>query len=555
MSENKIINGLKAAWELPKKLKSDSLSEALFTLRGFAPEERDPDPRTDPLLPSAAEFAGRFLAAVKPGEKIIINGDYDVDGVCSSAVFGAMAEAIGIKVCIELPNRFTDGYGVALDAVERAIDAGCSALVTLDCGSADTERLSDLAARKNIPVFIVDHHLVGERKPVSGIVEFNPSAIAASNPENYCAGVLCMLIAMAVSEKYEEVREYLPDFIFLAGLAAIADVSGLRGPASRAAAKKLLKEGWKANNHGVRALYEAAGLAGEITSSDVGFKIAPMINAAGRLDSATLALQLFSAQTANQASAAVYPLATLNKKRQALQNEMVTSAIKAHLVRNNQNVVMEWQNDWHAGMVGPVAGRLVERFGVPAFLGSVLEDRNSITFSARSVPGIDIHGVVSECAVGLPLIFGGHKMAMGMRVENSQKGIATIDELRLRVSEYLPAPSKTTRKIDRFLSAESVNWLNFQELQSVEPFGTGNARPMLCVPNVSVAVSHNPRGTMLTGVATDSAGNTFIVRAFRMDTLSGTARFTGHLIGTLTSKQFGVERAVEFLIEDAVILD
>jgi single-stranded-DNA-specific exonuclease len=236
------------------------------------------DAVNDELYPAAREFLESLLLQ-KPGS-VFVSADYDVDGVTSAAILGRLFRSLGIRCAASLPCRFTDGYGVNYkDAAARFSSDPFDLLVTADCGGADTARLKAFAAQINRRVFVLDHHLAETVVDDGNLTVLNPAA-GGRSPQ-YCAAVLCALVVRAAVAERLVSPEFLAEMEMLAGLAVVADCVRVDGIAARHCLDLLLRKGAEQGPPGIRGLFVAAGLSGQISTADVAFKLAPMLNAAG----------------------------------------------------------------------------------------------------------------------------------------------------------------------------------------------------------------------------------------------------------------------------------
>ena len=358
------------------------------------------------------------------------------------------------------------------------------------------------------------------------------------------------MIAYHFSKRFPLYKEYLSDALFFGGLAAIADVISMKSIASRALADRFLKEaGSKMKNLGFRLYMKACGLAdGVMTTADVGFKLVPPLNAAGRLDDPNGVMALFDESvTTDGADRMIHKLQTLNLDRRREQDAICSDAHRAY---EKGPALAYYSKNWHIGVVGPAAGRLAEALNIPVFLGGYSYNTKSFSFSGRSGgSGIDIHALLSKVLEGLPVQMGGHRAALGFRIKETDiESVFPVIQERLMAltPEVVPL-----RKCDVIVSTVSLN--HWEEIRKLEPFGNGNPEPVVCVPKVSVELRKNPdRSDMSTGTAITCDGRRFECLIFHNPVLSSVTRFYGDIVGKLICDRRGSTPIVKLIIEDFI---
>lgn len=430
------------------------------------------------LMKGMAEAVERLRRAASLQEKVLVHGDYDVDGITGTAIVSSALAKLGVPHETFLPERSRDGYGVSREAIRRASREGIRILVTVDCGISAKEEIEEARAA-GIEALVLDHH----RLPSDGL----PPAKAILNPlqescaypfKELSAGGLAFKLAQALlgAEAFE--------FLDLAALSTIADMAPLHGEN-----RVLVKEGLCAlsakKRVGLRALAETASLrAREIKASHVGFVIAPRLNAAGRMSSATTSLRLLLTPNEREAKSLARILEEENRARQREERRVTEEAIDEverthHFARDR--VLVAAREGWHAGVIGIVASRLVERYHRPALVIAIQEGRAK--GSGRSIPGFHLFNALEASREAL-LEFGGHEQAAGFSVE-----IGRIPGLRKLVNEYAHAgyPGEI------FLRSIAVDWelplaeltpRFLKELELLEPHGVGNPKPVFLTRNL-----------------------------------------------------------------------
>ena len=356
--------------------------------RAFVAGELEPH---DPfLLGDMAVAVERIRAAIAEGRRICVHGDYDVDGICATALAVLTLRTLGADVEWHLPSRFEEGYGVSGDTISRLADEGCTLLLTVDCGITAVEEVAAAKAR-GLEVIVTDHHRPGPTLPDCPVVATRPSDYPF--PELCGTGVVCKL-AQALGV---DVAPYLD----LVALATIADVVPLLDE-NRSLAIAGLRALARTQRPGLQALMRNAHVdPAAVDAAAVGFRLAPRINAAGRLGRPDAALELLLTTDAKEAKRLADELETLNRDRQAVEDRILRAAIAEveswpEPKRRRRGYVI-WGEDWHEGVIGIVASRLVERFNRPVVL--IAGTEREWKGSGRSLPAFDLHGALAACSV------------------------------------------------------------------------------------------------------------------------------------------------------------
>lgn len=431
------------------------------------------------LLPDMERAVIRILKAVRAGEKIRIYGDYDVDGVTSVCVLLRALQGLGADVDYYIPARLEEGYGVNLEAIEKAAAAGASLLITVDCGITAFREVA-LAAERGLDVIVTDHHEPADDLPPACAV-VSPKRRDSRYPFVDLAGVgvayklsHALLKAWAGTlDAVEPPREMLD----LVALGTIADVAPLMGE-NRVFAKHGLARMNSTNNIGLCALVEKAGLVGrEITAGVVSFALAPRLNAAGRLGDASLSVDLLTTPSAERASRIACVLDQANQERQALEQsilEEAASMVETEGDEARDAVLVLAGEGWHAGVIGIVASRLAERFWRPAILISL--EGESGRGSGRSIEPFDLYEGLSLCADLLDG-FGGHRHAAGLSIARS--AVASFRERINAVARRVLTREDLVRKVvcDLEIGFCEVDLRVAEELAALAPFGVANPPP------------------------------------------------------------------------------
>jgi len=464
------------------------------------------DPKMSDVYPpetlvATGPAAERIAAAISAGNKIVLYGDYDVDGITGVAILWHCLRLAGAKVDFYVPHRLEEGYGLNTQAIDALIDGGAKLIITVDCGVTAIEP-AEHAKKRGVELIITDHHrphttdsgdvqLPDTLLVHSGIA--SPGDPAYPNPDLSGAGV-ALKLAWAVAQNISkarrvkpEFRQFLIDAVGLAALGTIADVVPLTGE-NRIIAHEGLKGLRQSKLPGVQALIHSAGLAGrKLDGYDLGFKLAPRLNAIGRMGHAQLAVELLTRAEPADAVRIAENLEQQNLARQRLQKKITRQAIE-QVIRENQNAdtvrgIVLASPGWHAGVIGIVASRITEEFGRPTVMIAL---ENGIgQGSARSIRNFPLHEVFADCRDHL-MTYGGHAMAAGLRIEASK-----VDDFRAafqnRAGQLLtPADLRPKLRIDEVVQLADLNPQLVADMARLEPFGAENPSARLATEWVDV---------------------------------------------------------------------
>jgi len=432
------------------------------------------------LMLGMREAVARLEQAIDNQEPILIYGDYDVDGTTGTAVLLRALKLLGAQTGFHVPHRFTEGYGIQQAALERARNEGYKLVVSVDCGIRAHEPL--YWARDNgLDVIITDHHLPdGDHGSPPALAVLNPNQVGCNYPDKHLAGVgvAFKLVHALFRERGRESQ--VAAFMKIVAIGTVADVAKLVGE-NRAIVALGLKDLAKARNPGLRALMEVAGCGDGkgMTAYDLGFRLGPRINAAGRMDAAKAVVELFDTRDTEEARRLAIHLDTRNEERKVVQQQIIDLAV-AELADNGKpgsHVAVIAGEGWHRGVIGIAASKIAERINRPCVVFSIEGD--VAHGSGRSIAAYHLLDGLTSCA-DLFEKFGGHSHAAGVTIRPER-----IDQLRERLNQHAAScltaddlePSVT---IDLELRAEDVTFGLTKELQSLEPYGAGNARPVFC---------------------------------------------------------------------------
>jgi len=453
------------------------------------------DPRlrelSDPfLLPNMAAAVDRLFAARAQSEPLVIYGDYDVDGVTSTALLIEFLERLGWRVSHFLPHRMDEGYGLSPEGVEHCLlQHPVSLILAVDCGSTAVEPIARLRAR-GVDVIVLDHHQIASPPPeATALVNPRLAGISSIGIE-LCSAGLAFKLAHAILKRGRDlglaaaVEFDIKLLLDLVALGTIADLVPLRRE-NRILVRAGLDRLNQTQRPGLQALCEVAQITSTIGGYEVGFLLAPRLNAAGRLEDACEALDLLLADDYSRAAAIARSLDARNRQRQQIEKAIADEVIGTLDARFNPQtdyVIVEGQMPWHIGVVGIVASRVLQRFYRPTII--VGGDGDACRGSGRSIEGFDLADALRHCD-GLLLRHGGHAMAAGLSVNPGN-----LDALRLRLNELArdrlrPEQLHPPLRLDASAGLSELTEEQIVELDRLRPTGQGNPPVQLIVPNLA----------------------------------------------------------------------
>jgi single-stranded-DNA-specific exonuclease len=439
-------------------------------------------PRHDPLLlGDMAAAVERIRGAVERGERICVHGDYDVDGISATVVALLTLRELGACVEWRLPSRFEEGYGLATETIEQLAAEGVDLVLTVDCGItavAEVERARALG----VDVIVTDHHRPGDVLPDCPVVATRPSSYGCV--ELCGTGVVHTLARALLGDDHPAVVRSLD----LVALATIADVVPLVDE-NRALAAAGLRALARTSRPGLQALMRAAHVdPATVDSTSVAFRLAPRINAAGRLGRPDVALELLLTEDRDEADRLAAQLEDLNRERQGLEERILREALALveswpEPQRARRGYVL-WREGWHEGVIGIVASRLVERFHRPVVL--VAPSGDGWKGSGRSIAEFDLHGGLATCAAHLEA-FGGHRAAAGLTITEEQLEPFAVAFARHADTALAEIDLRPLTVVDAIVPASGLTLELAHELERLAPFGLGNPEPTLLVASVEAA--------------------------------------------------------------------
>ncbi|MCC6824328.1 MAG: single-stranded-DNA-specific exonuclease RecJ [Acidobacteria bacterium] len=433
------------------------------------------------LLRGIRDAVRRIETAILRREKILIWGDYDVDGTTGTVLLRKAIDILGGTSVYHVPDRFTEGYGLNTAALDAAKADDVSLVITVDCGTTNVSEITH-ARDIGLDVIVTDHHLpkAGEDLPPA-VAIINPNQLGCPYPEKNLAGVgVALKLAQALLDRKGFDKE-VPQFLKIAAIGTVSDVMNLTGE-NRAIVALGLKDLAKTDSVGLKALMEVADCRSEMTSYMIGFRIGPRINAAGRMDVAKHIVELLEEQNFAKARKLAGILDSRNRERQRTQADITEQALFETESHDGKNFIVVAGEGWHKGVVGLASSRIAEKLFRPTIVFSINAD-GSAQGSARSIPGFHLLEALNECS-DLFEKYGGHAAAAGMTAK-----LSDIEEIRTRLNEYaapLVANLKPVLKIDALVQPSTLSLGLFDELSFFEPFGAGNPRPIFLTKGLTL---------------------------------------------------------------------
>jgi len=486
-----LARGLRVGRLMAQLLHNRGLDDPATARTFLSPKLADLHDPTE--LPGCAAAAEHIVATARAGEKIVLYGDYDVDGMTGVAILHGVLTLLDAEVDYYIPHRIDEGYGLNISALEAIAADGAKLVVTVDCGVTAVE-CAALAAELGLRLIITDHHTPGDEPPRAEAVVHPNIGDVYRNPHLCGAGVALKLawqiarVATGSERVAGPYKTFLLDATCMAALGTIADVVPLVGE-NRALATFGLK-GLVATRHpGLRALIDAAGLTGQrVGAYDVGFRLAPRLNAAGRMGHAAEAAELLVRHDRIDCGAVARALSAANDQRRKVERAVFDEAAErvaaAGLDSLDHRVIVLAKAGWHAGVIGIVASRIVGRFHRPAVL--IALDGEVGSGSARSIAGYHIANGFSACAEHL-IGHGGHAMAAGLKIAADKVddfAAALAAHARDHIDEAMLTPAV---RIDAEVSLGELSLPVVRQIESMAPFGAGNPAPMVAIRGVTLS--------------------------------------------------------------------
>lgn len=482
---------------LQQQLGIPSLLACVLVNRGFdTPEAADRflSPRMDDLasptlLPDFEAARDEILKAREQKDTIYVHGDYDVDGVTSAALLTRFLQKVGATVHAHVPHRMKEGYGIHLQAVEEARKVGAKLFLTCDCGVSAHEQV-EAAKEAGMRVVVTDHHSIGAKLPDAAAV-VNPHRKDSQYPykELSGCGVAFRLCEGLTAELGINKHQYWRAYLDLTVLGTVADVMPLTGE-NRIITYHGLKQLAETRKPGLQALLRESKVleesGGKLRAHHIGFMLGPRLNASGRIDDAARSLSLLLTVEDGAATSIAQAIEEINTRRREEQSRIVDDAVKRVLEErlHEKFAIVVGEEGWHPGIIGLVAGRLVEMFRRPAFVLSIDSATNSAKGSARSIPGFNLADAIR--AHGHLVDGGGHAMAAGFST-SADKISQVAEAFDAYASQMLTeADFEVLLNVEAVVSPEEVTFGNVECLDLLEPYGCENPHPIFSVKGMRV---------------------------------------------------------------------
>ncbi|BCA54324.1 Single-stranded-DNA-specific exonuclease RecJ [Nitrospira sp. KM1] len=434
------------------------------------------------LIPDMGRAIERLHQAVRSYESICFYGDYDVDGMSATSLYLSFFRSLGAQVRAYVPHRQREGYGLNVHAIEQLHAGGVTLLVTSDCGTTSHREIAR-AASLGMDVIVTDHHQTEDMMP-SAVAIMNPHRSDAQYPfKGLCSAGLAYKVAQAYVMRYGEAGIPLESLLDLVALATIADVVPLHDE-NRGYVRDGLAQLSRGARCGIRALKQVAGVVRDCTAETIAFKLAPRLNAAGRLDHAMLGIQLLTTESAAEAQELAERLERLNRERQKIEAGMMAEAVELATQQEAPSALVLASRRWHVGVVGIIAARLVDRFHCPA-IAIAIDETGVGKGSARTTGNFDLYQGLAACRDLLDA-FGGHPSAAGVTIQEFR-----LDQFRARFEDVartwaINGRSVPTLHIDAELRLSDVTTKLIKEIGALHPFGAGNPEPTFAVKRLEV---------------------------------------------------------------------
>ncbi|MCX8160628.1 MAG: single-stranded-DNA-specific exonuclease RecJ [Candidatus Saccharicenans sp.] len=456
-----------------------SASEAAFFLYGGLNELHDPF-----QMKGMKEAVDRVRRAIEKKEKIVIFGDYDVDGILSVVMMVKALSLLGGRVEYFIPERMKDGYGLKLHHLETILQMKADLLISVDCGIKAVDFVRE-ARVHGLDVIITDHHHPGDKLP-EAVAILNPVLESSGYPDRNLAGVGVVFKLIQAIFLRLGINQDLNHFLKLVSIGTVADVAELKGE-NRILVQEGLKKLKEARTPGLRSLLDGSGLNNrKLNEVDLGFRLGPRINAAGRLGMTEIALQLFFSESPEECNSLVKKLNELNSARQRIEEKILKEAvekIESRQLHQKYRLLVLGSENWHRGVIGIVASRVKEIFYRPVILFAY--ENNQAYGSGRSVPELSLIDLVNDCA-DLCQNFGGHKQAVGctLSYDRLPEFKDRINSLaRARITDEL---LERKLQIDCRLNFSSISPSFLEFYSRLLPFGVGNPRPVFIAEEADV---------------------------------------------------------------------
>ncbi len=500
------------------------------------------------LMPDMEKAVARILKAINNNEKILIYGDYDVDGITSVTVLKSFLQERGLKVDEYIPNRLDEGYGLNKPAVEKIANEKYTLMITVDCGISAIEEVK-YANSLGIEVIVTDHHEPGEKLP-EAVAVVDAKRKDNQYPFRNLAGVgVVFKLIQAIGKKLElEEKEYLK-YLDIVCIGTISDIVPLVDE-NRVIVKLGLKLVEQTKNIGLKTILQVSGYQ-KVDSTTISFGIAPRINACGRMGYQEEALKLFLSNNQEEVNQLAEKLNEYNRQRQDKEKQIFLEAlekIKQEQIDKDSIMVIDGEN-WHHGVIGIVASKITEMYFKPSILLCFEGDEGK--GSGRSIPGFDLHEALSRCEENLEK-FGGHSMAIGLsvkkdKIESLRKQLDNIAQEK-QIDKIVPI-----LKIDAQVDLNDINMQTVESLKQLEPFGEENKVPIFVFKNLKIdSIRALSEGKHIKLSLRQDNKNLINAMGFNLGELVNEYRIGDKvdIVGSLEINKFNGEESIQILLKD-----
>jgi len=511
----------------------------------------------DPYIIDHMELAtNKIVEIIKGKKKIGIFGDFDVDGSTSTALLSKYFDDVGVEFEFYIPDRVTEGYGPNIEAFKKLIENNCELIITLDCGTTAFNEI-DFLNKKGVDIIVIDHHKQSELLP-NAFAIVNPNKNDDnSNLVNLCAAGVTFFLLISLNRRLKEIKFFkdrIPNLILYLDLVALGTVCDLVkiDHVNRAFVKQGLKIINHSSNLGISSIVNESKIENEINDYHLGFVIGPRINAGGRVGKSSLGAELLLCNEKKIANVMALKLGEFNNLRKKIEKEVESKALE--MVEDNEKIICVSSENWHPGVIGIVASRLVEQFNRPSIV--ISEEKKLCKGSCRSVQNFDIGNLIVKAVnEGLLLNGGGHKMAGGFSIEK-EKIKKFKDYLS---SKYFKVVGEIIKNYDYQLNINNININLYDEIVKLSPFGPGNQKPRFLLANCNlsfVKVVGNKHHSLL---IEDNYGNKtkgIVFNSVNHDLGNFLDGFSGEsidLVATLRRNTWNNEISIQLQVEDIIV--
>ena len=555
--------------EFSLKSGCSALQSALLLGRGVVHDDVEAflDPKLKNSLVDPSKFEDMDLASkiildcIEETQKLTIFSDYDVDGGTSAAQLIRWARTLNFECDLYVPDRIKEGFGPSKKAFDEIKESGADLVVTLDCGAAAYDAL-EYADKIGLDVIVIDHHQMDEaRPPARALVNPNRQDDLSGQGHLAAAGVTFMLLVALQREARQ--RGHATDFdlkslLGLTALGTICDVVPLKG-LNRAIVKQGLLVLSANHNMGIQALADISNIEPPFTTYHAGFVLGPRINAGGRIGSSEMGARLLSTEDSQLAYSHAAELDRMNLQRRQMQDTIYEEAVQKAQSRLDDPVIIIAMEDWHAGIIGIVAGRLKDRLSKPVIVIAIdnMGEAPLAKGSGRSIKGVDLGGALTAAMKSkLLLSGGGHAMAGGLSMAPDK-----IDDFRDFMCERLQADVETailndTSKVDFVLNLSAVNENLMEVVDTLGPYGAGNPEPVFAIADLRVRYAKRLKGGHVRFTLSDAAGKSLSGICFRANEsglgeallMAGDTVF--HALGRVKRNLWQGRTSIDFHLQD-----